>query len=75
MPLYHQSGVCVESWVELSQGVAVKYEVDTASDCATLYFGANNEYVLRLSRENLSQVLELGGRAAAELASTSPGAG
>jgi hypothetical protein len=73
MPLYHQSGVCVESWVELSQNVKVTYEVDPDSDCATLYFG-RNEYVLRLSRENLSQMLELGGRAAAELASTSPAA-
>jgi hypothetical protein len=56
----------------MERDVEVKYEVDAASDCVTLFFGHHNEYVLRLGRENLGQVLELGGRAAAELAAASP---
>jgi hypothetical protein len=67
MPLYHQSGVCVESWVELDEHVPVSYEVDHLNDYATLLFSTRNEYVLKLSRENLDQVLELGSKAAAEL--------
>ncbi|ONI87555.1 hypothetical protein ALI144C_09235 [Actinosynnema sp. ALI-1.44] len=72
MPLYHHSGVCVESWVELSTTAPMRYEVDTTNDAATLFFGDRNEYVMRLSRKNLGQMLELGSRAAADLASATP---
>nr|CEL16635.1 hypothetical protein [Kibdelosporangium sp. MJ126-NF4]CTQ89013.1 hypothetical protein [Kibdelosporangium sp. MJ126-NF4] len=58
--------------MELGTDTPMKYEVDSANESATLFFGGRNEYVLRLSRNNLAQVLELGGRAAAELASATP---
>ena len=67
MALNHLSGISVESWVELDEHVPVSYEVDRLNNDVTLFFGASNEYVLKLNRKNLSQVLELGQRAAAEL--------
>lgn len=67
MALYRQSGVSVESWVEMTSEVSVRYEADATSDIATLYFGHHNDYVLTLSRENLAQVISLGNRAMAEL--------
>ncbi|MBP2325466.1 hypothetical protein JOF56_005851 [Kibdelosporangium banguiense] len=72
MPLYFQSHISVQSWVEMDHDVQVTYEIDSRSECATFFFGAHNDYVLTLNRQNLSQVLELGSRAAAELDSASP---
>jgi hypothetical protein len=67
MALNHLSGISVESWVELDAQVPVSYEVDRLNNDATLFFGANNDFVLKLNRKNLGQLLELGQRAAADL--------
>jgi lipocalin len=67
MALYKQSGVSVESWVEMTARVPMRYETDVENNNATLYFGQDNDYVLVLNRENLAQVISLGTRAIAEL--------
>ncbi len=67
MALYKQSGVSVESWVEMTQRVPMHYETDPANNRATLYFGQDNDYVLTLHRDNLAQMLNLGTQAIADL--------
>ncbi len=67
MPLYHESGVSVESWVEMTERVPMHYECDTESDQATLFFGQHNNYVLVLNHDNLAQVISLGTKAICEL--------
>ena len=67
MALYKQSGVSVESWVEMTAQVPMHYETDSVSDQATLYFGQDHDYVLILNRANLAQILSLGAKAIAEL--------
>lgn len=69
MPLYHDSGVSVESWVEMTSRVPMHYETDSGNDNATLFFGQQNNYVLVLNRANLAQVISLGAQAIAELES------
>jgi len=66
MALYWQTGVSVESWVEMSADVAMRCEVDPEGGSATLYFG-RDDFVLHLGRENLGAMAELTGRAHAEL--------
>jgi hypothetical protein len=65
MPLFHQSGVSVDTWVEMTSQVPMHYE--TGSEQATLFFGQHNDYVLVLNRENLAQLLSLGAKAIADL--------
>src|SRR5690349_9851081 len=50
--LYKQSGVSVESWVEMSAQVPMRYETDPDSDRTTLYFGQDDDYVLVLNVKN-----------------------
>ncbi|MET0133533.1 MAG: hypothetical protein ABW215_08055 [Kibdelosporangium sp.] len=57
----------IESWVELAQDVPVRYATDLLNRQAMLYFGAQDEYVLILGRENLRQVIELATRALSDL--------
>lgn len=63
--LYKQSGVSVESWVEMSAQVPMRYETD--SDRTTLYFGQDDDYVLVLNVKNLRQMVALATQALAEL--------
>lgn len=67
MPLYHDTGVSVENWVEMKRTVAMKYEVDHCNDTATLFFGGHDTYVLNVSQENLAQIIQLGSKALADL--------
>jgi hypothetical protein len=67
MTLGYITGVSVESWVELKEQVETRVEVDLLNDCATLYFGSREEFVLHLGRENLREVADLADRAHAEL--------
>lgn len=70
MALYKQSGVSVESWVEMTARVPMHYETDPANNQATLYFGQDNDYVLVLNRDNLAQVISLGTKAITDLETT-----
>jgi len=72
MALYRQTGVSVESWVEMDSTVNMRYEVTPENDSATLFFGHRNAYVLTLNRENLDQVIDLATRASAELKAANP---
>ena len=65
--LYKQSGVSVESWVEMSAQVPMRYETDPDSDRTTLYFGQDDDYVLVLNVKNLRQMVALATQALAEL--------
>lgn len=67
MPLFHDSGVSVDTWVEMTAQVPMHYETDPGSGHATLFFGQHNDYVLVLNRENLAQVVSLGAQAITEL--------
>jgi hypothetical protein len=46
--------------------------VDHLNDLATLFFGAQDNYMLYLGRENLRSVVELAGKALAELDAEEP---
>ncbi|RCW40034.1 hypothetical protein DFQ14_113117 [Halopolyspora algeriensis] len=63
MSLYAQSGVSVESYVEMRPGVSVRCEVDRLNDQATLSFGAREDFMLLLDRNALVQLVDLGTRA------------
>lgn len=67
MPLFHDSGVSVDTWVEMTAQVPMHYETDSGSGHATLFFGQHNDYVLVLNRENLAQIISLGTKAIADL--------
>ncbi|MGH7868931.1 MAG: hypothetical protein ACREP9_15170 [Candidatus Dormibacteraceae bacterium] len=67
MPLYHESKICVESWMEMAREVPVRHEVDRLNEQATLYFGAHEDYVLTLGRKNLHQFVDLATKAITEL--------
>jgi hypothetical protein len=71
MALFKQSGVSVESWVEMTSEVPMHYETDACNNNATLYFGQDNDYVLVLNRDNLAQVISLGTQAIDELEAAS----
>lgn len=72
MPLYHDTGVSVENWVEMKPDVAMKYEVDHCNEMATLFFGGHDTFVLNVSEGNLAQIVELGTRALDELRVAKP---
>jgi hypothetical protein len=59
--------ITVESWVEMTSDVPMRCQTDRIHEHASLYFGQSNEYVLTLSRENLTRMIELCTTAAAEL--------
>lgn len=63
---FTSSGVSIESWVQLDPGVAVRHETDLLNQQVMLCFGARDEYVLILSRDNLAQVMALGAKAMVE---------
>lgn len=67
MTLYQRTGVSVESWVDMTADVPMRYEADPHNGSATLFFGQKDDYVLVLNRDNLAQVIALGGMAIAEL--------
>jgi hypothetical protein len=60
--LWRQPDVTVESWVEMTHDVQMRYELDH-KDHATLYFGQYNDYVLILSRDNLERMVTLANQA------------
>ncbi|WP_158887782.1 hypothetical protein [Amycolatopsis anabasis] len=60
MSLYAQTGVSVETWVELGGEVAKRFEVDRENNCVTLYFGEPGDFILHVDRENLEAIVELG---------------
>lgn len=68
MALHWRSGVSVESWVQIDERTTTRCEVDALNDCATLYFGEREDFVLHLGRDNLRSVAELATYAHAELA-------
>jgi hypothetical protein len=59
--------VSVDTWVEMTSQVPMRYETDSGSEHATLIFGQHNDYVLVLNRENLAQIISLGTKAIADL--------
>jgi hypothetical protein len=65
--LYKQSGVSVESWVEMSAQVPMRYETDPENDRTTLYFGQYDDYVLALNSKNLKQMVALATQAIADM--------
>jgi hypothetical protein len=67
MALHHETGISVESWVQLTRGVRTRYEVDRRNGLATLFFGERGEYVLHICRENLDQFADLAGQAMRDL--------
>ncbi|HEX3779327.1 MAG TPA: hypothetical protein VHX38_06645 [Pseudonocardiaceae bacterium] len=72
MPLYVDSGISVESWVEMKRQVPARHEVDRFNELAMLFFGAQDNYVLYLGKENLRSVAELASKALAELDAEQP---
>jgi hypothetical protein len=68
MGLYSMPEVYQSSWIEMKPSITMRYEVDRDNDLATLYFGHKDQYVITLGRENLDQLLDLGGAARDELA-------
>lgn len=67
MTLYWDSGISIESWVEMRERVPAGCELDPLNDCATLFFGQGRDFVLHLGRENLRSLAELAAHAHAEL--------
>lgn len=67
MTLNVLTGVSVESWVELDDGAEMRVECDYLSDCATLYFGSHNDFVLTMYRQHLRNLLDTAERAYTEL--------
>jgi hypothetical protein len=72
MPLYHHSGVSVESWIDLSNDVDIRHEADPLDNKATIFFGSHDDYVLNISRKNLEQVISVCTTAIAELNAGTP---
>lgn len=67
MALHWRSGISIESWVQMDEHTTARCEVDALNDCATLYFGEREDFVLHLGRDNLRSVAELASQAHAEL--------
>jgi hypothetical protein len=67
MGLYDRPGVSVESWVEMSEDVPMRYEADVHNDMATLHFGQRSEYVLTMNRDALIKVAAIATQAIADL--------
>ena len=60
MALYSLPEVYQSSWIELRPGIAMRYEIDSDNELATLFFGHRNDYVITLNREDLGQLVDLG---------------
>jgi hypothetical protein len=56
------------SWVEIRDGIAMRYEVEHETRSATLYFGHRDDWVLSLGQDSLARLVELGAAAQRELA-------
>lgn len=67
LSLFQDCGVSVDTWVEMTAQVPMRYETDAHNDHATLFFGQHNDYVLMLNRDNLARIISLGTQAIAEL--------
>jgi hypothetical protein len=67
MALNWSSGISIESWVEMDERTTARCDVDARNDCATLYFGEHEDFVLHLGRDNLRCVADLAAQAHAEL--------
>jgi hypothetical protein len=65
--LYRQSGISVDTWIEMTKTVPMRYEINDVDQRATLYFGQHANYVLNVCRDNLEQMISLAGQAIAEL--------
>jgi hypothetical protein len=65
--LYSLPEVYHSSWIEMKPDITMRYEVDHDNELATLYFGHRDDYVITLSRDNLTQLLDLGAAARQEL--------
>ncbi len=70
MRLYSLPEVSQSSWIEMRPDVTMRYEIDRDDESATLFFGHHDDYVINLSRDNLTQLLDLGAAARRELASS-----
>lgn len=70
MPLYCDTGVSVENWVEMKPKVTMEYEVDRLNNLVTLDFGGT--FVLNISQENLAQMVELSTKALDDLNAADP---
>lgn len=70
MTLHWRSGISMESWVQMDPRTTTRCEVDPLNDCATLFFGEGEDFVLHLGRENLRSVADLAARAHDQLAAT-----
>jgi hypothetical protein len=70
MALYSLPEVCQSTWIEMRPDVTMRYEIDEANDSATLFFGHRDDYVMTLSRDNLTQLLDLGAAARKELSAS-----
>ena len=71
MSLYSLPEVVQSTWIEMKPDVTMRYEIDQANECATLFFGHRDDYAITLSRDNLTQLLDLGGAAQKELSTRS----
>ncbi|TQI94198.1 hypothetical protein [Amycolatopsis cihanbeyliensis] len=67
MALHWQTGVSVESWVEIASGTEIRYEVNPCDRSATLFFGSHCDFVLHLEGDNLRRLAEVAPKAHAEL--------
>ena len=61
-----QREVVVESWVDMRGDTSMRYVVSQSGELVTLYFGAQESFVLSLGRDNLARFVELAARALAE---------
>lgn len=64
---YSLPEVSQSTWIEMKPDVTMRYEIDKANECASLHFGHHDDYVITLSRDNLTQLLDLGTAARKEL--------
>lgn len=67
MALFRDSGISVESFVEMCDDVPMRYEVDSCNDQVVLRCGRHSEYILVIGRENLANLIALGTKAIKEL--------
>ncbi len=56
------------SWIEMRDGIAMRYEVEHETGTAALYFGHRGDYVLALGQESLARLVRLSSAAQRELA-------
>lgn len=68
MSLNSVPDVYQSSWIEMRNGITMRYEVEHETRSATLYFGHRDDYVLALGEDTLARLVELGAAAQRELA-------